>query len=159
MSTRRRISREAGERALEAWSAAHDSGAAAVDRQTEATAVRYCLEELAARHPGNAVEVRVPPFGVAQCIPGPRHTRGTPPTVVEARPQAWLELATGRLGFTAALAAHAVEASGVRSDLSGFLPLFPLEGADAQTAVPHAPAEPQEVAPEAQDPSAEGQAH
>ena len=72
--------------------------------------------------PGNSVEVRVPPFGVTQCIPGPRHTRGTPPNVVETDASTWLSLVTGRLSWADALADGAVQASGQRADLSGLLP-------------------------------------
>lgn len=119
---RRRIAEEAGRHALETWTAAAEGGAD-VDRSTLATAVRYTLEELADRHPGNSVEVRVPPFGVAQCLPGPRHTRGTPPNVVETDAATWLALATGRLTWAAALAGQTVEASGTRADLDEALPL------------------------------------
>lgn len=99
-------------------------GAAPVDRTTLATAVRFTLEELAARHEGNSVEVRVPPFGVTQCIPGPRHTRGTPPNVIETDPETWLSLVTGSLSFAEATASAAVTASGIRADLTEELPLF-----------------------------------
>ena len=88
-------------------------------------AVRYSLDELAARVPGRTVEVRVPPFAAVQCVPGPRHTRGTPPNVVETDPLTWLELATGRLDWAAALAAGRIHASGQRADLADYLPLFP----------------------------------
>ncbi|MDN2845187.1 sterol carrier family protein, partial [Campylobacter jejuni] len=64
-------------------------------RNTPATAVRYLLQLLAERAPGNTVEVRVPPFGAVQCIPGPRHTRGTPPNVIETDASTWLALASG----------------------------------------------------------------
>jgi hypothetical protein len=114
---RRRIGTEAGHAALRA--------APAGSRTDQATAVRFCLEELAERAPGNSVEVRVPPFGVTQCVEGPRHTRGTPPNVVETDPQTWLLLATGGLTWTGAVAAGRVAASGQRADLSDWLPLFP----------------------------------
>jgi hypothetical protein len=95
-----------------------------VDRATLAAAVRFTLEELAARAEGNSVEVRVPPFGAVQCLAGPRHTRGTPPNVVEVDPLSWLRLATGGWTWAQALAAGKVNASGARADLSGELPLF-----------------------------------
>ena len=57
--------------------------------------MRYTLEELGTRAPGRSVEVRVPPFGAVQCLEGPRHTRGTPPNVVESDAETWLRLATG----------------------------------------------------------------
>ena len=86
-------------------------------------ATRYLLEELATRAPGRTVEVRVPPYGAVQCVDGPRHTRGTPPNVVETDPATWLRLATGGLGWHQAVAAGAVRASGERADLSSFLPI------------------------------------
>jgi len=94
-----------------------------VSRDTLATAVRYLLQELAEQAEGNTVEVRVPPFGAVQCIEGPRHTRGTPPNVVETDAATWLALATGSLGWSDALAAGKVHASGQRADLSDYLPV------------------------------------
>jgi hypothetical protein len=88
------------------------------------TAVRFLLEELAARFQGNSVEVRVPPLGAVQCVEGPRHTRGTPPNVVELNADLWLALALGQIDWASALATGGVTASGVRADLSGMLPLF-----------------------------------
>lgn len=127
MSVKRRIAPDAGRAAVGAWSVARRDGAeeaAALPRTTRATAVRYLLEELADRAPGNSVEVRVPPFGVCQCVEGPRHTRGTPPNVVETDPGTWLDLATGRLGWDAAVRDGRVLASGSRADLSEWLPLI-----------------------------------
>lgn len=109
--------------ALRQWRDGDDAGTrvpAAVVR----TAVRFTLEELAVGSPGNSVEVRVPPAAAVQAIAGPRHTRGTPPNVVETDMETWLRLATGRLGWQEALAGGRVNASGVRADLSGVLPLF-----------------------------------
>jgi hypothetical protein len=88
-----------------------------------ATAVRYTLEELATLAPGRAVEVRVPPFGAVQCVGGPVHTRGTPPSVVETDPVTWLGLAVGDLAWADAVAAGRVSASGQRSGLDAWLPL------------------------------------
>ena len=87
------------------------------------TAVRFTLEELATRAPGNSVEVRVPPFGAVQAIAGPRHTRGTPPNVVETDAETWLSLATGAIEWASAVAQGRVSASGERADLSEWLPL------------------------------------
>ena len=87
------------------------------------TAARYLLQLLAARHPGRVLEVRVPPVAAVQCLPGPVHTRGTPPNVVETDPVTWLRLATGRLQWADALASGAVHASGPRADLSAYLPI------------------------------------
>src|ERR1700753_1736713 len=85
-------------------------------------AVRYLLLRLAEQVPGKSVEVRVPPVAAVQCIPGVRHTRGTPPNVVETDPVTWVRLATGRLDWAEAVAAGQVHASGSRADLSPFLP-------------------------------------
>jgi hypothetical protein len=86
--------------------------------------VRFTLEELAQRAPGRSVEVRVPPYGAVQCVEGPRHTRGTPPNVIETDATTWLDLVTGRQDWARAEAAGVVRASGQRAVLSGHLPLF-----------------------------------
>lgn len=122
---RRRIPASDGASAVAAWR----SGQA--DRNALATAVRFALEELAGQVPGNSVEVRVPPFGVTQCVPGPRHTRGTPPNVVETDAETWLSLATGSLDWSAAVESGRIAASGQRSDLSHWLPLAALMGGQA----------------------------
>ena len=89
-----------------------------------ATATRALAEILAAQAPGRSVEVRVPPFVAVQAIPGPRHTRGTPPNVVETDAVTWIRLATGRQSFADALAAGRVQASGTRADLTEHLPVL-----------------------------------
>src|ERR1700710_1315488 len=89
-------------------------------------AVRALLTELSRRAPGRSVEVRIPPFGAIQCVPGPRHTRGTPPNVVETDPATWLRLATGALTGADSIAEGTVIASGNRADLSAYLPLAAL---------------------------------
>ena len=94
------------------------------DRDTTATAVRYLLQLLSETAPGNTVEVRVPPFGAVQAIAGPRHTRGTPPNVIEMDAETWVAIATGELSWAAALAAGRVAASGQRADLSDHLPVL-----------------------------------
>ena len=93
------------------------------DRETTATAVRWLLQVLAESAEGNTVEVRVPPFGAVQAIEGPRHTRGTPPNVVETDAATWLALATGELGWADAVGSGRVAASGQRADLTAYLPL------------------------------------
>ena len=97
--------------------------AASVDRTTLALAVRYSLQLLAEQAPGGTVEVRVPPYGAVQCVEGPKHTRGTPPNVIETDASTWLALATGALSWGDARAAGRVQASGQRADLSGLLPI------------------------------------
>ncbi|GAB7109446.1 maleylpyruvate isomerase family mycothiol-dependent enzyme [Streptomyces phaeofaciens JCM 4814] len=94
------------------------------DRQALAAATRLLADALAAKAPGSATEVRVPPYAVVQCVEGPRHTRGTPPNVVETDPLTWLRLATGRLTWGEARAEAKVSASGERADLGALLPLM-----------------------------------
>ncbi|WP_282694669.1 maleylpyruvate isomerase family mycothiol-dependent enzyme [Streptomyces sp. CC208A] len=94
------------------------------DRQALAACTRLLADALAAKAPGGAVEVRIPPYAVVQCVEGPRHTRGTPPNVVETDPLTWIRLATGRTGWAAELDAARIAASGERADLAGLLPLM-----------------------------------
>lgn len=89
------------------------------------TAVRYLLQLLAEKAPGNSVEVRVPPYGAVQVVEGPRHTRGTPPNVIETDAATWIALATGEASWAEAVDAGKVQASGTRADLIGLLPLRP----------------------------------
>ena len=84
---------------------------------------KHYLALLQAIAPGASVEVRVPPYAAIQCIEGVRHTRGTPPAVVEMTAEVWLDLARGERTWAEALASGQVHASGERADLSAFLPL------------------------------------
>ncbi|MGH3443982.1 MAG: sterol carrier family protein [Nocardioidaceae bacterium] len=84
---------------------------------------KHLLAVLVAKAPGGAVEVRVPPYAVAQCVAGTRHTRGTPPAVVETDATTWIALAIGDLGWGEAAGDGRLRVSGERSDLSGLLPL------------------------------------
>ncbi|MFU8946758.1 sterol carrier family protein [Mycetocola zhadangensis] len=95
-------------------------------RDDYAMAVRYTLQLLAERSEGNTLEVRVPPFGAIQCVEGPRHTRGTPPNVIEMDAETWLALATGRLSWAEAATSGTVTASGQRADLTGHIPVMRL---------------------------------
>jgi len=93
------------------------------DRPSLRAAVRLLLAALAASAPGRSVEVRVPPYGAVQCVAGPRHTRGTPPNVVETDPRTWILIATGRLTWADAVDAGRIRASGNRADLTDYLPV------------------------------------
>lgn len=117
MPPRRRVDEAEGAAALAAWHTGERS------RTVVAAAVRYTLEELATRAPGRSVEVRVPPYGAVQCIEGPRHTRGTPPNVVETDADTWLALATGAMTWADAAESGRVRESGIRADLGPWLPL------------------------------------
>ncbi len=120
----RRITTDDGRAALAAVAGAV-TAPAVPSRTDRATAVRYLLQLLAEKAPGNSVEVRVPPFGAVQVIEGPRHTRGTPPNVVETDAATWIALATGAEQWTDAAAAGRISASGTRADISHLLPLRP----------------------------------
>jgi hypothetical protein len=95
-------------------------------RAVVAAAVKTTARWLAQQAPGRSVELRVPPHVAVQLIEGPRHTRGTPPNVVETDAATWLRLATGAATWADVLAAGRVSASGNRADLSRYLPLRPL---------------------------------
>lgn len=84
---------------------------------------KHFLAVLAEQSPGRSVEVRVPPYAAVQAVPGVRHTRGTPPAVVETDAATWLDLATGALTWTDAVEQGRVIASGERADLTPYLPL------------------------------------
>lgn len=94
------------------------------DRAAERAAVKAALAVLVARAPGRSVEVRIPPYAAVQAVAGTTHRRGTPSAVVEAGARTWLDLACGRLAWADARATGAVRASGERSDLGPWLPLF-----------------------------------
>ncbi|MGH3316762.1 MAG: sterol carrier family protein [Nocardioidaceae bacterium] len=84
---------------------------------------KHYLAVLAAVHPGRSVEVRVPPYAAVQCVGGTRHSRGTPPAVVETDALTWIRLARGDVDWSEAVERGSVRASGERSDLQALLPL------------------------------------
>ena len=98
--------------------AALDAGAQPSLREV----VRETARAFAAAHPGKSLELRIPPYVAVQCLAGPRHTRGTPPNVVETDGETWLRLYAGTLAWETAVATGRVRASGERSDLSALLP-------------------------------------
>jgi hypothetical protein len=100
---------------------------AAPPRADIAAAVRLTARAMAQDAPGASVEVRIPPFVAVQCIDGVRHTRGTPPNVVETDPLTWLRLVTGRIDLETAIAEAAIEVSGSRAgEIGRLLPLLRL---------------------------------
>ena len=120
----RRIPTDEGRAALAAVRAA-GAASATTGRTDLATAVRYLLQLLAEKAPGHRVEVRVPPFGAVQVVQGPRHTRGTPPNVVETDAATWIALALGDEEWADAASSGRILASGIRADVSDLLPLRP----------------------------------
>ena len=111
-----------GRASVEAALAALDAGAEP-QREVLRTAVVHLLDLLADRAPGRAVEVRIPPYAAIQCVAGIRHTRGTPPNVVETDAVTWIMLATGRLTWAQGAAGGRLRASGSRANLAEYLPL------------------------------------
>lgn len=106
--------------------AAPDVVARALEQRTAADdklLTKHFLAVLAERAPGSSVEVRVPPYAAAQVVPGVRHTRGTPPAVIETDAATWIALATGALDWTEAITSGRIIASGERTDLTAYLPL------------------------------------
>lgn len=93
------------------------------DRADLRLLTQHFLAQLEERAPGRSVEVRVPPFAAVQVIEGVRHTRGTPPAVIETDAETWIALATGELGWAEALESGRAQASGERTDLTSYLPL------------------------------------
>jgi uncharacterized protein (TIGR03083 family) len=104
-----------------------EAAPAELHRSALSRCTRALASILACQHPGRSVEVRVPPYAAVQCAtsdPGPTHTRGTPPNVVETDPLTFLRLATGRIAWADAVAGGTIHASGLRADLAPMLPLF-----------------------------------
>jgi hypothetical protein len=83
--------------------------------------VKEILAKISKLAPGHAVELRIPPYSAIQCIEGPKHTRGTPPNVVEMSAEVLFEISSGKITWQSAIADGRISASGERSDLS---PLF-----------------------------------
>lgn len=111
--------------AVEDW--LRDDTCPVPSRADLAAAVRLTARTLSVQAPGASVEVRIPPFVAVQCVSGPRHTRGTPPNVVETDPRTWLLLATGLLRVADANATGALQLSGSRAaEIQTWLPLVRL---------------------------------
>ncbi len=94
------------------------------DKVVEQTAVKYCLQLLHEKAPGNSVEVRIPPYAAVQVIPGISHKRGTPPAVIEMSARIWIDLAIGKIDWITTKNSGAISASGERADLSAYLPVI-----------------------------------
>ena len=80
--------------------------------------VKKILAKISKIAPGHAVELRIPPYSAIQCVEGPKHTRGTPPNVVEMSAEVLFDISTGKISWTSAIADGRISASGERSDLS-----------------------------------------
>ena len=95
-----------------------------VNKLIEQIAVKFCLQLLHEKAPGNSVEVRIPPYAAVQVIPGTSHKRGTPPAVIEMSARIWIDLAIGNIDWITTKNSGAISASGERADLSTLLPLI-----------------------------------
>ena len=95
-----------------------------IDKVVEQTAVKYCLQLLHEKAPGNSVEVRIPPYAAVQVIPGISHKRGTPPAVIEMSARIWIDLAIGKVDWITTKNNGSISASGERADLSAYLPVI-----------------------------------
>lgn len=117
--------------ALARW--LYDDTAPPPARAALGAAVRLTARTLAAAAPGAGVEVRIPPFVAVQCISGPRHTRGTPPNMVETDPRTWLLLATGLRRLSDEVRAGQVSMSGSRAgEIEPWFPLVSLNADDSR---------------------------
>jgi hypothetical protein len=79
--------------------------------------VKGILDMISELAPGHAVELRIPPYAAIQCVEGPKHTRGTPPNVVEMNSETLFSLSKGEIQWSAAVESGAIHASGERSNL------------------------------------------
>jgi hypothetical protein len=80
--------------------------------------VKAMLDEISKMAPGHAVELRIPPYAAIQCCEGPKHTRGTPPNVVEMGVTEFFGLLNRSLEWSDGINDGRITASGERSDLS-----------------------------------------
>ena len=80
--------------------------------------VKAILAKISKIAPGHAVELRIPPYSAIQCVEGPKHTRGTPPNVVEMSADVLFDIAGGKINWTDAISDGRISASGERSNLS-----------------------------------------
>ena len=87
------------------------------DPQISAT-VKEVLDLIKDISPGKSVELRVPPYGVIQCVAGINHRRGTPPNTVEMSGQTLIKLINEPALWITLCESGEVRASGLLSDLS-----------------------------------------
>jgi len=80
--------------------------------------VKLVLDLIKSISPGKSVELRVPPYGVIQCVTGSNHRRGTPPNTVEMSGQTLIRLINEPALWSSLCESGEVRASGLLSDLS-----------------------------------------
>jgi hypothetical protein len=86
-----------------------------------AAEVRRILDLIKKTAPGNAVELRIPPYGVIQCVAGVNHRRGTPANQVEMSGETLLFLIHNPKDWQRLCSNGEILASGTSSDLSEIL--------------------------------------
>jgi hypothetical protein len=79
--------------------------------------VKSILKVVSEIAPGHAVELRIPPYSAIQCVEGAKHTRGTPPNVVEMSADSLQALVAGELKWDEGVETGAIQASGTQSNL------------------------------------------
>lgn len=94
------------------------------DKNIERAAVKSVLAELQRIAPGKSVELRIPPYAAVQIVEGPAHRRGTPSAVVEMPAAFLIRLAAGVDIWRDLAGTGKLLASGERSDLSEFFPIW-----------------------------------
>ena len=83
-----------------------------------ASEVKRILDLIKKIAPGNAVELRIPPYGVIQCVAGVNHRRGTPANQVEMSGEVLIQLAQSPDLWPDLLKSGQIQASGQLSDLA-----------------------------------------
>jgi hypothetical protein len=86
-----------------------------------ASEVRRILDLIKKTSPGNAVELRIPPYGAIQCVAGVNHRRGTPANQVEMSGETLLFLIHNPKDWQRLCSNGQILASGTSSDLSEIL--------------------------------------
>jgi len=82
------------------------------------TQVKLILDLIKSISPGKSVELRIPPYGVIQCVAGGNHRRGTPPNTVEMSGPTLIKLINAPELWTELVSQGEISASGLASDLS-----------------------------------------
>jgi hypothetical protein len=86
-----------------------------------AAEVKTILDLIKRAAPGNAVELRIPPYGVIQCVAGVNHRRGTPANQVEMSGETLIFLIHHPKDWQRLCSNGQILASGTSSDLSEIL--------------------------------------
>ena len=80
--------------------------------------VKHILKLVQALAPGRSVELRIPPYGVIQCVAGGNHRRGTPSNTVEMSGEVFLEISKKPEKWDEFIQSGQIQASGDASNIS-----------------------------------------